>query len=619
MDIHTIRGWLHACEKQHGSRCMDRHHSSHPSTRLMRPRYLIDTENGCLVESSESQRYVALSYVWGGSDESACTIKSNMEGLMIPERLRRGTITIPRTILDAMHLVESLGERYLWVDRYCIVQDDSEAKPSQLASMGDIYAGAFFTIVAAQNLDASEGLYGSRRTMLLEPTATKEGEIWRDLQQPGITGDQIMLDQSIRLMRSKWFSRGWTFQENYFSRRKVIFHDDTVNWECSGASWHETQDMSVLLSQPRGDVDLRPQVATHKSSTSLNGSPWPDMIRYARLVTLFNDRDLKYPQDVFNAFAGCLHQLSSVFPGGFISSLPVMCFDAALLWQPWKPLTRRHSKAAPERDSVLPSWTWAGWAGVLHSESWRSAANYQLTNDEGSQQCSWRTFSTVCWYYSDNLTSKRQMVKVARECAQPDFTMPRKNLVQGWSYASTADGKHPKLVLHSSGPTQPFRYPIPICDPQSSPQPVVSARYLHCVTNRGFLKLGKTISRRSNRSTRCPAVELRSTFSKWAGVLRLSCRHEDVYEIVKRQNRHDRGLVELIEISAGSVKNQDIEEVSFDEWNIASCPRHNGLYEFVNVLWIEWRDGVAYRRALGRVKKSAWSRLDKERISITLG
>jgi len=30
------------------------------------------------------------------------------------------------------------------------------------------------------------------------------------------------------------------------------------------------------------------------------------------------------------------------------------------------------------------------------------------------------------------------------------------------------------------------------------------------------------------------------------------------------------------------------------------------MYEFYNVLWVEWDDGVAHRKAYGRVEKGAW-------------
>jgi hypothetical protein len=59
--------------------------------------------------------YVALSYVWG-SVKVLKAFKSNVEDLKRPGALAKDDIGIPDTIRDAMHLVKSLGERYLWVD-----------------------------------------------------------------------------------------------------------------------------------------------------------------------------------------------------------------------------------------------------------------------------------------------------------------------------------------------------------------------------------------------------------------------------------------------------------------------------------------------------------------------
>ncbi|PMD14869.1 hypothetical protein NA56DRAFT_754519 [Hyaloscypha hepaticicola] len=41
-----------------------------------------------------------------------------------------------------------------------------------------------------------------------------------------------------------------------------------------------------------------------------------------------------------------------------------------------------------------------------------------------------------------------------------------------------------------------------------------------------------------------------------------------------------------------------------------------GLY---HVLWIEWEDGIAYRRGLGRVLKEAWDRMATDEIDLVLG
>ena len=77
--------------------------------------------------------------------------------------------------------------------------------------------------------------------------------------------------------------------------------------------------------------------------------------------------------------------------------------------------------------------------------------------------------------------------------------------------------------------------------------------------------------------------------------------------------------LELIEISTGSVKQHDVEEKSFDEWKRDGVMWPNGAYEFVNVLWIERKEDVAYRKAVGRVAKRVWESLEKETIAVTLG
>ena len=63
-------------------------------------------------------------------------------------------------------------------------------------------------------------------------------------------------------------------------------------------------------------------------------------------------------------------------------------------------------------------------------------------------------------------------------------------------------------------------------------------------------------------------------------------------------------VCELIELSAGSVDNNEMEKISFDERNRPGCPRRQGLYELYNVMWIVWKNNIAYREAVGRVEKS---------------
>lgn len=55
---------------------------------------------------------------------------------------------LPAAVQDAIVLVQKFGERYLWVDCLCIVQDDEKTR-AQVDHMGYIYSGAYLTVIAA--------------------------------------------------------------------------------------------------------------------------------------------------------------------------------------------------------------------------------------------------------------------------------------------------------------------------------------------------------------------------------------------------------------------------------------------------------------------------------------
>lgn len=60
------------------------------------------------------------------------------------------------------------------------------------------------------------------------------------------------------------------------------------------------------------------------------------------------------------------------------------------------------------------------------------------------------------------------------------------------------------------------------------------------------------------------------------------------------------------------------EQVALQEEHFTKTEME-GRYEFYNVLFIEWKDGIAYRKALGRVSKIAWEAADKESVDVILG
>jgi Heterokaryon incompatibility protein (HET) len=67
---------------------------------------------------------------------------------------------LPRLIQDAIKAVKNLraaGQRYLWVDKYCIDQKNLTDKHRQIKNMDSVYERALATIVALLESEPSPG------------------------------------------------------------------------------------------------------------------------------------------------------------------------------------------------------------------------------------------------------------------------------------------------------------------------------------------------------------------------------------------------------------------------------------------------------------------------------
>lgn len=149
---------------------------------------LIDCTSGQIREAITGCRYVALSYVWGAS-----AIKS-------PPIPNDETPIYPNSVKDAMLVAINLGIPYLWVDRYCIDQDNEDEKHSLISSMNSVYSGAEITIIAAAGSDPHYGLPGVSTTERkgVEVTTLRGGSL---IRYP---------DPGDELTAYPWSTRGWT-------------------------------------------------------------------------------------------------------------------------------------------------------------------------------------------------------------------------------------------------------------------------------------------------------------------------------------------------------------------------------------------------------------------------
>ncbi|KAN0096735.1 HET domain containing protein [Hyaloscypha variabilis] len=263
VNLDQLATWERYCTYLHGENCrLPTHLNNKFSIRLG---MLIDTHEMCLTKSEGTETYVALSYVWGVVPMLKTTI-ANLHSLQQPGVLAHAIakLQIPLTIVNAIYITQKLGMRYLWVDALCIVQDDDTIRDYQIQNMGSIFANGSLTVIAAEGEHSNHGISGIR-----------------DLSHPRqLTQDIFALPNGIRVchvpsvynMATKWDTRGWTYQEEFFSSRSLIFGRSRVSWKCRN-------------SELREDLEIdRPSIPIPQGMGSLEnfiGNSWPDLVSYA--------------------------------------------------------------------------------------------------------------------------------------------------------------------------------------------------------------------------------------------------------------------------------------------------------------------------------------------------
>lgn len=510
-----LEGWIQSCNNNHGDECQVDPIAGRPPHHI--PDWVIDTEDGCIVRGCSVQRYAALSYVWSSAAKDNVGRRAAAEDRL---NLQKDKLTdfcsqvflrsrilerVPIVIRDAIDLVQLSGLRYLWVDSLCIVQYD-ETTRNRVGLMNEIYSGAYFTIIAAAS---AKGLYGNKD--------------YDDRPLPPRNFSARNLHS--KLLCSHWASRGWTFQEHLLSKRAIVFLDDVCFWDCQReAQWpHSSMDeiTGPRLVHKKLEVWQPPSSSRHPAEEAALGrvsrkpfsrkesqdltslSPVPDFEFFIELVCRYSNRNLTYDQDVLPAFSGVLEALSRrSFRGGFLSGLPALFLDSALLWQPLLKVRRRSPVKTATRIAPLaplPSWSWAGWQCLVDPDSLKGGldytilefADYRRPSSIGSRtgKSSWRTWKLVDWStFSDDSSVKSVDEPALLQSFKAAWEDPNHNPVPAeWSRDVTGD------FVHTNNPMVSYRYPVPTQNTYSAMIADRNTSLLSCTTKVALLRVGRIL------------------------------------------------------------------------------------------------------------------------------
>lgn len=360
------------------------------------------------------------------------------------------------------------------------MQDDQGSLQRQLNAMASIYANARITIIASGGQDANYGLRGIRG---ISQPRERHQDVFMLPKGCKIIGHVIQGGRQ----KSTWDRRAWTFQEDLFSRRRLVFSNNGLSWECPHATWPEDLELIYDFDAAFFVTHLR------RRDQSILSLPWPNLATYFDLVCSFNTKQLTYEDDIADAFAGITASLGCTFEGGFLWGLPEMFFDVALLWQPeaYGNMEIRIPNN-PNRKNNIPSWSWMGWRGEIARDSWNSGSNYFGKTAVVSRIYQRdETIPILQWYIIEQPGMEvRPIVSPWRN--YKDCVISDQELPLGWTKHRCFNGRFPNqdfFFKHESDPMAEFWYPMRIRDHTTKAAIRTPGILLACRTQRAWLRL----------------------------------------------------------------------------------------------------------------------------------
>lgn len=417
IDFTLACSWVRKCEEWHGGAC--RQKEAWTTTAIGVPFIrLLDLKQNCVVEMAAPPSYVCLSYVWGSAPVFKTT-KANLAQMKLVKSLNRAGNEIPRSIRDAIRVTKTLGERYLWVDSMCIVQDDDVDKGQQISMMGEIYKRASLTLVIAGGDHANCGISGM----------SKGG---RNIKQnvAHLSNDlslvQLLADGNRAVNKAAWNTRGWTYQERILSLRCLFFTDDTVYFQCQKAAWsedfkaeHPAMTVCAPMLNIRLSLDGNPAKVIPRDEYNLVTHRRPYFYEYCRLVKNYTMRKMSYTSDRIPGFQAVLSTFEQVYGLSLMQGLPEEMIYESLLW---------HSTTGRvKRVEAYPSWSWAGWTGGVEYPDLQDFNGLPVLSER------WRRTRPISEMMIQDLIAQR--TRPVRTCDYQGAV-----LSEGWKAKETEDG-----------------------------------------------------------------------------------------------------------------------------------------------------------------------------------
>lgn len=328
----TLKRWISQCQTHH-SQCDFAGERTLPH-RVLQIESLQPLRVRVLEDCSRRERYACLSHRWAESETRPKSLTTqNLE-------LYKAGIPQDRfypLVRDAITAAFRLDLRFIWIDCYCILQDDEKDWEREAACMASIYEHAFLTISATSS-ENGRGMFSVAPPDSLGVQITEiNGEVVFARKRLNHPCETTIFDRDA--LSGASLIRGWVFQERLLSNRFIHFTKDEIFWECRESTWCE------CASREEEWVDKRA-----KTARALRNQKWED------IAAQYNQTQLSFEKDRLPALAGVAKRygeehMKTYLAGSWKEDLP-----RTLAWK--KSQTEEDDPHVRPLHQKTPTWSW---------------------------------------------------------------------------------------------------------------------------------------------------------------------------------------------------------------------------------------------------------------------
>lgn len=365
--LDLISTWMHTCSTSHAI-CA----SMTTQESITMPTRVIDVGSGpnpklVFTNGKSAGRYVALSYCWGPPDPD--TLKLTSKTMSSLTQGNADATRFTKTHQEAFHLVRLMDIQYIWIDALCIFQDDPKDWAAESRKLGDIYWGAYLTLVAGSSADARSGFL-QNRTSKVQPCP-----IPFDSSQ--YSGEPFLYATPFPSTdEGPTATRGWCYQEAMLSKRCVVIGVEQMSFRCPSGT---TFEFKLRNNQTQLQQAIVPPSATpiFRPDMQLLGKSVEDGRRillqhWYMILRDFTGRHFTNPDDLFASMGSLAHLVAKHFAldvrNRYLAGIWEADIIRGLLWRARYQENRPARLTRPELKGGLkraPSWSWAAVEGVV--------------------------------------------------------------------------------------------------------------------------------------------------------------------------------------------------------------------------------------------------------------